>query len=266
MARGVSFDVYDGPAGVGGAIFGGENHTEPLYLFGGGLYVNGAPVSGQVRKPGDWAHAAGCDYWAVFGPSGALTAGNAHEIIDYGWTATSLSFGGGVTGDFLSSADDDPPYLDFGASGDLLQSPILFGSYAHGQQAEGFLGATPTVLGFECYAAFPTITANETTSGFGFVRAAASTAGDQIAFIHRNNDLFRIRSGPVGAADDGPATDNNWHLWKVEATFGSTFTWYQDGVSLGTLGIANDSWPVAFGAHSFTTNRLRIAWIHCYYR
>lgn len=261
--RGVDLDTYNGPAGWGGVIYGGENHTEPLYLFGNPIFANGLPVLGHVLIPQHWGHAGGVSYYANFASSGLLTAGNAHELADYGWTTTALSHVTTATGDFLSAADDTPQYLDFGASGDLLNSPVIFGDYAHGLLASKFLGAMPTTLNFECYAAWPTASANETTSGFGFAAATVATAANQSAFIHSNGTNFRLRSAG-GVANLGAAVDANWHTFKVSV--GSpNMEWWIDGVSQGVTDTALDLWPSLWGCHSFTTNRIRVAWVRVWY-
>lgn len=220
--------------------------------------------NGVVNNPQGWGYQAGREFWALWGNAGALVAGNAHELIDYGWTATNLSFGGTSTGDFGSAADDDPPYLAFDASGDLLQSPLVFGNYSHFRQAQEFVGALPTQLVLEVYASFPTTTANETTTGFGWCSGTPATAGNGEAFVHCTATTFALRDNVT--VDAGAAKDNAWHLFKIVLTVGGSAEWFIDGVSQGTITLPADCFPVAFAAHSFTTNRLRLAWVRAFYQ
>lgn len=257
MARGVDFDTQLSPAGtVIRDVNGG------VVNIVGGLYSDGLPVMGHVLSPQEWGNSAGLHYWAFFGNAGQLTAGNAHELSASGWTTTALSLGGGQTGDFLASADQDPPYLDFGASGDLLQSPAIFGDYGVGQMWKQFLGADPTTINLEVYASFPVGSVSETTSAFGFTTGAPATAANHRATIHSNGSNFRLRNN--GGGDVGAAIDTGWHLFKIQLG-PSVIEWWIDAVSQGTLAYdSSDVWPASFGCHTSTTNRIRISWLHAW--
>ena len=221
----------------------------------------------HVRTPQEWGYKAGTDFWLVAAASGMLTATNAHELADYGWTTTALSFAAPSGADFMASADVGVPNaIDFGASGDLLKSPSIFGDYAHSLMAQQLLKKAPTKLILEAYAQFSVATANEPTSGFGFVEdiGTPATAADHMAFISTNGTNFLCASG--AANDVGALDDSLFHLWKVVLNKTTALVeWFIDGVSQGTLAVQNDLFPASFGAHVLTTNRLQLAWAHVYY-
>jgi len=221
----------------------------------------------HVLRPQEWADSAGTDFWLVAGPGGMLTATTIQELADYGWTATALTFTAASGADFLSSADVGVPNtIDFGASGDLLKSPAIFGDYNHGLLAAQLLKKQPTKLVTECYAQFSVATANEPTSGFGLVEdgGTPATAADHMAFISTNGTNFLCASG--AASDTGALDDSLFHKFKtIVRNTDSLVEWYIDDVSQGMLAVQADEWPVSFGAHVLTTNRLQLAWAHIYY-
>jgi len=221
----------------------------------------------HVRTPQEWGFKAGTDFWLVASTNGMITATNAHELVDYGWVTTALGFSTPTGGDFLDSADPGTPNsILFDASGDLLRCPYLFGDYAHGLMAQQLLKKAPTKLALEVYAAFTVHSANEPTSGFGFVEAGGTpaTAADHQAFISTNATNFLFASG--AASDLGAIDDANFHLFKMVLNKTTSLAeWFIDGVSQGSMAIQADLAPYAFGAHVLTTNRLSLAWAHVYY-
>lgn len=228
-------------------------------------YILRSEVKHHVLTPQAWAVAAGTDFWLVPSANGMLTSGNGHELSDYGWTTTALALQNGSGGDFFSSAD--PGALGailFGASGDLLLSPAVFGDYAHFYMASQLLGAAPTKLILEAIAAFTTNSANETTSGFGFIEDGGSpdVANDHLAFIFTDGTNFTLRSG--AASDAGAVDDGNVHRFKIVIT-SANVEWFIDGTSQGTIALEADEFPVAFGAHVLTTNRLSLGIVHISY-
>jgi len=236
----------------------------------------GTPVSQSrihVLTPQEWGNSSGTDFWAFFSVNGILSVGNAHELADYGWTTTALSLLAGSAADMIDSADVGVPGgLEFGAASDLLQSPAIFGDYAHGRMVEAILGYTPTQLVLESYGYFTDATpANETASGFGLVDAGGSpiTAANANAMIVANTTNFVLRSG--GDSDAGAAVDAVPHLWKVVIDAGGVVTdkveWFIDDVSQGTIDRNADAFPVSFGAgvQVAGTNFFVLSWLHIYY-
>ena len=224
----------------------------------------------HVTDPRLWSRALGTEYWAKFG-KGATTGDTSGVVLtDYGWTATSLietSATGG--GDFLSSSDigvEDHVRCD--ASGDLLQSPSIFGGYGHGRAVESMLGYAPTQMTMECLGAFLAVTGTSNRSGFGLTEdgGIAGVANDALAWIYTDGTNFTIRSD--ADSDAGAADDTDWHHWKITVKIGSAtdaVEWFIDGTSQGTIDRKTDEWPVSFGMHALTTNRPALAWVHLSY-
>lgn len=232
----------------------------------------------HVLKAQDWNRAAGTDFWLLGGPVHAGAAGN-DLITDFGWTETSLTNTiAGIAGDLLLSTDVGTPYLiGTDAGNDLLLSPAIFGDYSHGLVAKQFLGYTPTQLCLEVYGQFGTLTASETTSGFGFSSGSGLTATNHIAYIHSlgTGSTFAIRgTDGTGALTDAGATvasvGTTPHLWKVILTQNGTAAgaceWFIDGVSQGVFTLVQDLFPTAFSMSASTTNRPAIAWAHVWYQ
>lgn len=221
----------------------------------------------HVTDPRAWAFAAGTDYWFMPSPNTALiTGGTAGQVLsEYGWTTTALSFQGGDNADFLSAADyGSPNAVLLDASGDILLSPFIFGNYDHALMASQILGYMPTRLTLECRAAFTTVSANENQTAFGFLegQGTASVQTNHLAAIYASAATFSIDSD--SAVDNGAAKDQAAHLWKIVLS-GSTTEWFMDGVSQGSIPLKNDEFPVAFFAHTLTTNRIELGWVHIYY-
>ena len=228
----------------------------------------------HILRAQDWGSAAGTDYWAHFndidmlGVSQVTSADPGRSALsNYGWTTTALAIitNSGSGADFLSSTDEvSNTGVDLVDSGDLLQSPRIFGNYGHALLAEQFLGFAPTMLVLEVYGRMYTASANETNSGFGFIEDAGTpaTAADHLAFIFSDSSNFGLRSG--AASDVGAAVTTTFHLWRIELV-GTTAEWFIDGTSQGTIVLETDEFPVSFGAHAFTTNNLMLAWVHIWY-
>ena len=214
-----------------------------------------------------WAEVPGTDFWLQPGGSYFAASGVGNSLADFGWTTTALALVAAATAgaDFISSADVGvPPHIVTDATGDLLQSPAVFGDYYHAYGASAFLGFVPTSLNVEVVAAFSVNSANETTSGFGLVEAGGTpaTANDHMAYIFTDASNFTLRSG--AASDAGATDDAAWHLWKIVVT-SSNVEWFIDGTSQGTIALQADLWPVSFAAHSLTTNRLLLGQVHIWY-
>ena len=226
----------------------------------------------HVLTPQSWGVAAGTDFWFMGSVNGMLTAGNGHELSDYGWTTTALSLQNGSAADFLSTIALDPGNpgaILFDAASDLLLSPAIFGDYQHAYQAEVLLGFAPSQLCLEAIGAFTVATNNETATGFGFIEDGGSpiTVADHMAYIFSNGTNFAIRNGAT-TTDTGAAVDTNSHKWKMVITSGGSIEWFIDGTSQGTISIQDDEWPASFGAGVLATtgaNRFQIGMVHIWY-
>ena len=217
----------------------------------------------------DWGMSPGTDFWLQPSSNGWLTAGNAHELADYGWTTTALSFAGPTGADFISAADvGQLDFLDFGAASDLLRSPGIFGDYGHALLAQQFLGYLPTRLVCEFRAGFYANAADEPSTAVGLVEAAGSiitaSAADQLAAISTNGTNFELNSG--AASDAGAADDGNWHTFKI-AVDATNCEWFIDGTSQGTIATEADVFPVHFGCGVVAggSNKIGLSWVHIWY-
>ncbi len=228
----------------------------------------------HILKAKDWSSKLGTDYW--FFPGGEDLLGVSQvtsadpgvaALSDFDWTTTSLILAqsSAASADFLTAATESANLgMQFNGSGDLLLSPRLFGNYSHARAAQVFLGTLPTKLTLEVYGRFVTSSANETTSGFGFIEDSGTpaTAGDHLAYIYSDSSNYGLRSG--AASDAGAAVDTTNHLWTIEIT-ASGVEWFIDGTSQGSIALETGEFPVTFGAHTFTTNRLMLGWAHIWY-
>lgn len=226
-----------------------------------------------ITDPRDWAMSYGTDYFLGMSVTTALiTSGTAGQVLsEYGWVTTALSYAGGSGGDFMATADrGTPAHISVGASGDLLTSPIIFGDYAHALAAQQWLGYFPSQMFLKVYGAFNVASADEPTSGFGFVEdtGAITTEADHLAVISSDGTNFQLAAnGGAGALTDaGAVVDNNPHLWEIVLTLGGSAEWFIDGTSQGSVAITGDEFPCKFSAHVLTTNRLQLAWVHIGYR
>jgi hypothetical protein len=216
-----------------------------------------------VAGPRSWADIPATDYWWMAGSADSGTASGATNISgldSYGWTTTSLgSYTNLVTGDFMSSSDDTPPHQLANASGDLLGSPKVFGSYSHQLAVGQTLGQLPTRLMCEFYGAFTVDSANESATNMGFHNGSAL-----VASIYSDATNFQLSNGAT--TDAGAATDNAFHQFKIQVNSAdSLITWWIDGTSQGTLAVTQDVWPVSFIAVASTTNRWGLSWVRCWY-
>jgi hypothetical protein len=223
----------------------------------------------HILNGADWARSAGTDFWIIGGASEETVATGAglRTLDGGGWTATSIAEYSGSTGDFLSSSDDDPSAFHFNAASDLIQSPAVFGSYAHAYMAQQFLGAIPTELNLEIYARHLDGTNNETASGFGFVEGGGSiiTANDALAVIFSDGTNFKLRSGAATSAA-GAVDDTAYHLWRIMIN-ASAVSWYNNGTLVNTIALEADEWPVHFGmgVQAAGANFMTMAWAHIWY-
>lgn len=221
--------------------------------------------AGRVDVPAfGWGYAPGSDFWLI--PGGEILTAAGILLSENGWLTNNVTLVDGAAADFLSAADIGvPPHILTNATADSVQSPAVFGGFRHGEVAREILGFRPTKLTVEVDAAFSVASSNETTSGFGLVEAggAPDTAGEAMAMIISNQNNFVLRSG--AASDIGAAVDNAWHRWKIVVTAGGSIEWFIDDVSQGTIALQTDLWPVSFGLHTLTNNRVLLGTTHIFY-
>ena len=246
------------------------------------------PLARQhVTRGHDWGFRAGTDFWLMLNPG--IDQGIADSDTDpgaqlglaaHGWTATSLVNTVGSTADFMSGADKGTPHHFLtDASGDLLESPAIFGDYAHAWMASRIAGMLdlPRFLIAEFLGAMTVATADEPRSGWGFIEDGGSVAteADQAAFISTDGTNFQI-SANAGTPVNGDADDATWHLFKlVMDRVANVSYWYMTtttGVALSrqggtsaTVAITADEAPYSFGFHALTTNRPALGLTHVYY-
>ncbi len=211
---------------------------------------------------------ASSDFWVVATQSNAVAAASATNpegLSGWGWTTTALNVTQPTSGDFLSAADSTPATITFGASADALSSARIFGDYAHGLVAKAILGYMPTRLCLEAYLQWPTATANENGSFFGFagIGTTDSTVAGSVASIMSDGTNFRLKTGSAGN-DAGAAIDNSFHVWKIAIDATNT-EWFIDGTSQGTVTTVTDQFPIALRGIVTTTNRMELAWAHIWY-
>lgn len=207
----------------------------------------------------EWGTGGATDFWfqahSAVDSAGASTAVAA--LAAYGWVATSVLYTNTLTADFISSLDDTPPVYGANASGDILLSPIIFGSYAHALGASKTLGFVPTKLCAEWYGAFTTASANEAATYMGWKNSGLLMA------VYSNGTNFLL-SNQGGTTDTGAAIDTSYHTWKL-VTDATNTEWFIDGTSQGTVATSADQWPGGFGFTTSTTNRPQISWAHVWY-
>lgn len=222
----------------------------------------------HVTDPFLWARSPGTDFWIMAANIVAVAGTFPDDLADYEWTTTSLGLTAGSAADFITSADVGAPRTFLtNAAGDLLQSPVVFGDYAHALLAKQFLGYLPTKLNMEAYAAFSVGTSNETASCLGFVEDGGSivTANDALATVFSDGTNFKLRSG-AATSGAGALIDTNYHLWKivVDAT---NCTLTMDGANSISVATEADEFPVSFGLGCVAAgnNRIQLAWAHIWY-
>jgi hypothetical protein len=217
-----------------------------------------------------WQSEAATDFWVLALSADPVTASGATNLSgldSYGWVTNNLSIIAADGGTFLDPTDVATTAIDFGATGDRLQSPYMFGDYSHGLLAGQILGHLPTRLIVEVYAAFTTHSSDENRTGFGLVKATGSgaTAADQVAWIYTDNTNFQLRSS--ADSDAGDTDDGDFHQFRIVVSKGTTdaVEWFIDGTSQGTMDLEIDKCPWAFACHTLTNNRISLAWAHLWY-
>ena len=236
----------------------------------------------HITEGRHWGQTAGTDYWllmnSAYDQAAAASATDPPDLMlaSFGWTATSLVNTAGSGADFASSADAGTPnHFLTNASGDLLNSPAIFGDYAHMLMAQRIFGrdTLPRFLVAEFFGSMTVHSANEVTSGWGFIEDGGSpaTEADQLAFITSDGTNFQI-AGNASTPIDLVADDANWHVFKIALDRENSKVWaavdgtfYLTPDSSTTLAVTADEFPAKFGFHALTTNRPALGLTHVYY-
>lgn len=226
-----------------------------------------------------WAFEAGTDFWLIPGPDTSTTedAGSQEQLPEWGWIATSLVDTVGSAADFMSSADVGVPnHWLTNASGDLLESPSIFGDYSHAFMAQQIAGMAtlPKKLICEFWGAMSVHSADEPRTGWGLIEDGGSVAteADQLAFISSDSANFQLAAngGSGVLTDAGDTDDADWHFFGIELNLADDLSyWYIDDPARtspqGSVAITADEFPCSFGFHALTTNRPFLGITHIYY-
>lgn len=240
----------------------------------------------HVRAGSRWAHEMGTDYWlhmtSGLDQAAAASTATGDELAENGWISTSLVNTVGAGGDFGAIGDDTRTENHFltNASGDLLESPRMFGTYGHMRAASDLIGAKrmPNFLIARFWGAMTVHSADEPRSGWGFFEDAGSVATEavQAGFISTDGTSFQI-GADAATPVDMQADDALWHEFvivldvdNVKAYGYIDPTWRPDevpplGQALGSIALAADEVPYGFGFHALTTNRPALGLTHVYY-
>lgn len=243
------------------------------------------PLARQhVRSGSRWAHEIGTDYWLQIGSAldifAAASTATGDELAENGWVATSLVNTAGSGADFGSSSDKGTPmHALTNASGDLLKSPVIFGTYDHMRAAADIAGmqVLPRFLIARFWGAMTVRSADEPRSGWGFVEDGGSpaTEADQAAWISDDSTNFQIGCN-AGTPANLQAGDDSWHEFAIvlavteQRAYGYVDpTWRFGspplGAALNSVALVADEAPYSFGFHALTTNRPALGLTHVYY-
>lgn len=238
----------------------------------------------HVNAGSRWAHEIGTDYWlhmtSGLDQAAAASTATGDELAENGWIATSLVNTVGSGADFGSSTDPGVPnHFLTNASGDLLESPRMFGNYAHMRAAADIAGMAdlPRFLIARFWGAMTVHSADEPRSGWGFTEdaGAVETEATQAAWISSDGTNFQIGAN-AGTPTNLQADDANWHEFAIvlAVSEGKAYgfidpTWRFGsppiGAALGSITLTTDEAPYCFGMHALTTNRPALGLTHVYY-
>lgn len=231
-----------------------------------------------------WQDTAGTDFWLMPALLMGTTVAGSNRVIDNGWTLEAEHGVDGSGGDFrggvitAGSPSDPgiPNHVALLATGDLIVSPTIFGDYAHMLAAAQVVGrgTLPTKLIMDVRAAFTTASGNEPTSGFGFFEAGTTTTSAtenlQLAFISSDSANFQLATNASSTlVDVGAAVSATWKNWRIvlDYTTSAVFraSWFINGVLQGSIVPTTDEAPYAFGAHTLSSNVVKIGPVHIFY-
>jgi hypothetical protein len=244
----------------------------------------------RKHVPADrWKDTPGTDFWLMPALLAGTTVAGSNRLVDNGWTLEAEHAVAGSGSDFLGgtmtgltpATPGIPAHIALLATGDLIASPPIFGGYDHAMVASAIVGkkTRPTKLIMDVRAAFTTLTADEPTSGFGFFEDAttttAATEALQLAFISSSGTggNFELNTNASTTLTDVGATvasiSTTWHDWRIELLYDTAGTiranWYIDSAYQGYIVPTQAEAPYAFGAHTLTTNVVKIGPVHIFY-
>ena len=224
----------------------------------------------HIVDAGMWGVQVGTDFWMH--ASGLQATAGRTLITDGGWTVTSETLVVAAGADFISKADPGVPnhWLQ-NAGADLIQSPAIFGDYAHAHAAAVIAGqrSLPRFLVCDSYAAFSTNSADEDTTAIGFVEDGGSivTAADHAAAVTSNGTagVWNISANAaVAAGGTVVGTDWNWFRIVMDRDAGYSKL-YINGTYQNQIAITADEAPYSFGFGAGTTNRILFNQVHVFY-
>lgn len=223
----------------------------------------------HVTNPQLWAIEAGTDFWIKGAVNGLGSAGNT-IITDGGWTLTSVTVAAGSAADFMTADDKGTPgHFLINDVADLIQSPALFGDYAHAHMAASIMGekSLPRYLVADVLASFSTASSDELTSNIGFVEDGGSivVSADIMAGIYSNSANWCIQAGGTEGVGT-TAVDNSWHWFRILMDKQNALSYgYVDGTLINSVAITADEFPVGFGWGTGTNNDILVAQAHVFY-
>lgn len=242
------------------------------------------PLSRVHIQADRWQDSVGTDYWMHPALLAGTTVAGSNRLIDNGWTLEAEHGVAGSAGDFRGGAitagvPTTPgvgPHFAFLATGDIVASPPIFGSYDHMWAAARCIGRDqlPTKLVLEARAQFNVASSDEPTSGFGLFEDATTTTtateGLQLAFISSNSANFELNTNASTTLTSvGAAITTTVKTFRIEMKYDSAGVakayWYIDGALQGSITPTTGEAPYAFGAHTLTNNRLKLGVTHIYY-
>ena len=234
----------------------------------------------HVTSGAEWGSRMGTDYWLILNTgqdiAAAASTATEAELAEAGWTATSLVNTGAAGADFISSSDiGAPSHLLTNATGDLLNSPAIFGDYSHAYFAQRMMGRStlPHMLCAEWFGAMTVHSADEVLSGWGLLEdgGTAATEATQIAWISSDGTNFQI-AGDAATPINLTTDDALWHRFTVVldrrtglVSAAIDGTYYLTPSSTTTLSITADEAPFKFGFGALTTNRPGLGNVHIWY-
>ncbi len=242
-----------------------------------------------------WNRTPALEYWMV--PSlAAMGIGTFSDglmaVASNGWVNTGTVVGVAGTGaDFPAAAEQyyystvtaemasdygTPAHFALDTSGDLLNSPALFGDPTHMAMASELAGmrALPNRIIMDTWSRFAVVITTSDTSGFGFVEAAgaASVANDAMGIIYSDGTNFLLRSAAATSAAL-MAADTTAHRFRLVIDRVNQLIYaYIDNMatSKGSIAIQADLFPVSVGAGCLASTganfpqwgptRVRYAW------
>ena len=207
-----------------------------------------------------WNRTIALEYWmqpALVSQGVGTHTDGLMAVTNNGWVNTGTILGVANTGaDFLTSADKGGGVTAFAidTAGDLLNSPALFGDWAHGAAVAESAGMKdlPTKLIYDSWTNFQVILTASDTTGHGFVEGAgaASVAADALAIFVSDGTSFKLRSGAATSAALMVA-DTLQHRFRVvlDVVNQLAYAYIDDmATSLGSIALETDLFPCSVGA------------------